>query len=64
MRKSPHASDARAVLVELTDVGRAELAAVREARAAVLEARLARLDAAARAALTAALPALDQLLAT
>jgi DNA-binding MarR family transcriptional regulator len=64
VRKSPHASDARAVLVELTDLGRAELAAVRQARAAVLEARLARLDASARAALAAALPALDQLLAT
>ena len=52
------------MLVELTDAGREELAAVRAARAAALQARLDRLDDDARAALEAALPALDQLLAT
>lgn len=64
VRKSPHPSDARVVLVEITDGGRAELAQLRSARAAVLQARLDRLDDEARAALAAALPALDQLLAS
>ena len=53
---------ARAVLVELTDAGREQLRAVRADRAAALQARLDRLDDDARAALEAALPALDQLL--
>jgi DNA-binding MarR family transcriptional regulator len=58
------AADARAVRVEITDAGRQQLHATRAARAAVLQARLDRLDDEARAALAAALPALDQLLAT
>jgi len=62
VRKSPHASDARAVLVEVTALGREHLAELRTARAAVLQTRLDRLDDDARAALAAALPALDQLL--
>jgi DNA-binding MarR family transcriptional regulator len=64
VRKSPHATDARAVQVEITDIGRAELARVRAGRAAVLAARLARLSEPERAALAAALPALDHLLAS
>ena len=62
--KTRDAADARAVLVELTDAGRDQLRTVRADRAAVLQARLDRLDDDARAALEAALPALDQLLAT
>jgi DNA-binding MarR family transcriptional regulator len=64
VRKAPHATDARAVLVEITEVGRRELSELRAARAAVLQTRLDRLDDDARAALAAALPALDQLLDT
>ena len=64
VRKSPHAHDARVVLVEITELGRRELAELRAARAAVLQSRLDRLDDDARAALAAALPALDQLLDT
>ena len=62
VRKSRDASDARAVRVEITDEGRAQLAQVRAARSAALQSRLERLDDEARAALAAALPALDQLL--
>ncbi len=62
MRKTRDAADARAVRVEITDAGRAELAEVRAARAEVMRSRLERLDDDARAALAAALPALDQLL--
>jgi DNA-binding MarR family transcriptional regulator len=60
--KTRDAADARAVLVELTDAGRNQLRAVRADRAAALQIRLDRLDDDARAALEAALPALDQLL--
>ncbi|HEX6021665.1 MAG TPA: MarR family transcriptional regulator [Solirubrobacter sp.] len=63
VRKTADPGDARAVLVELTDHGREQLAAVRAERAAVLQARLDLLDDDARAALAAALPALDQLMA-
>ena len=62
--KTRDAADARAVLVELTDAGHAQLRAVRADRAAALQSRLDRLDDDARAALEAALPALDHLLAT
>lgn len=62
--KSPHATDARVVLVEITEDGRRQLADLRAARADVLQTRLDRLDDDARAALAAALPALDQLLAS
>jgi DNA-binding MarR family transcriptional regulator len=64
VRKTRDAGDARAVLVELTAAGREQLAQVRATRAAVLQGRLDRLDDGARAALAAALPALDRLLAT
>lgn len=60
--KTRDATDARAVLVAVTDAGRAQLAAVRADRAAALQSRIDRLDDDARAALVAALPALDQLL--
>lgn len=62
VRKTRDAQDARAVFVEITEVGRAQLTEVRAGRAAVLQERLDRLDDEARAALAAALPALDQLL--
>jgi len=64
VRKTRDAADARAVRVEVTDAGRAQLTEVRAQRAAVLQERLQRLDDEARAALAAALPAFDQLLAT
>jgi DNA-binding MarR family transcriptional regulator len=63
VRKSRDAADGRAVRVELTEAGRAQLAQVRAARASVLQSRLDHLDDGARAALAAALPAFDQLLA-
>src|SRR4051812_25567222 len=59
--RRPNPSDARAVLVELTDDGRDALARQREERAALLAERLAALDEADRDALRAALPALDNL---
>jgi len=62
VRKARDAADARSVLVEITDVGRAQLTQVRAGRAAVLQTRLDRLDDDALAALAAALPALDRLL--
>ena len=64
VRRTPDPGDARAVLVELTDAGRDQLAAVRLARAEVLRERLDRLDGDARAALADALPALEALLTT
>src|SRR3954464_8453915 len=64
VRKTRDAADARAVRVEITDAGRAELRQVRAARAAAWQTRLERLDDSALAALAAALPALDQLLST
>jgi DNA-binding MarR family transcriptional regulator len=54
--------DARSSRIALTDAGRAELNAVREDRAALLARRLATLEPAAREALAAAVPALDDLL--
>jgi DNA-binding MarR family transcriptional regulator len=54
--------DARAVLVHLTDEGRARLDALREAREALLQARLATLTDTERDALAAALPVLDKLM--
>ena len=62
VRRTPDAADGRAVRVVLTDAGRQRLALVRSARAEVLQARLDRLGDADRAALAAALPALDALL--
>jgi DNA-binding MarR family transcriptional regulator len=53
--------DARAVLVTLTPEGLGRLKRIREARAAAIEARLEELDADERAALAAALPALEKL---
>ncbi|MDA0182942.1 MarR family transcriptional regulator [Solirubrobacter phytolaccae] len=62
VRKTPHVSDARAVQVAITAIGRTQLAELRAGRAAVLQTRLDRLDDEARAALAAALPALDRLI--
>jgi DNA-binding MarR family transcriptional regulator len=53
--------DARAVRVAITDQGRERLEARRATRVAVLADRLGALDADERAALEAALPALDKL---
>src|SRR3954453_8380422 len=62
--KTRDAADARAVLVELTDAGRAQLLQVRPRRPPPPHPRLDHLDDDARSALVAALPALDQLLST
>ena len=62
VKRAPDPDDARAVQVHLTDQGLRRLAAMRAARAALLDARLARLTDDERAALMAALPALDQLM--
>jgi len=63
VRKTADPADARAVQVELTAAGRDQLVAVRAERAEALQARLDLLDDDARAALAAALPALDELTA-
>ncbi|MBG6097347.1 MarR family winged helix-turn-helix transcriptional regulator [Nocardioides luteus] len=55
-------ADRRAVLVEITDAGREVLEARRGQRAGVLDAALARVSAEDRAAIAAALPALDRLI--
>ena len=55
--------DGRVVRVEITDAGRAVLAQRRAVRAERLAAMLHELSAAERAALTAALPAMDRLTA-
>jgi DNA-binding MarR family transcriptional regulator len=62
VQRTPDPLDARAARIALTDAGRAELAAVRSARAAVLQQRLDRLDDGGRAALAAALDPLEDLL--
>ncbi|MFD4327213.1 MarR family winged helix-turn-helix transcriptional regulator [Nocardioides sp. NPDC058538] len=54
-------ADRRAVLVEVTDAGREVLETRRGQRAGVLGAALARVSAEDRAAIAAALPALDRL---
>jgi DNA-binding MarR family transcriptional regulator len=61
VRRAPDAADARAVRVHLTDEGRERLGRLRAHRAAALDARLAALTPDERAALAAALPALDKL---
>jgi DNA-binding MarR family transcriptional regulator len=64
VQRRADAADGRAVLVAVTDDGLHALRRFRERRTAELGARLAALDAADRAALEAALPALDRLIAT
>jgi DNA-binding MarR family transcriptional regulator len=64
VRRGPDADDARVVRVALTDAGAERLRTIREARRTQLEARLAALDPEERAALAAALPALDSLIAS
>ncbi|MEU0268322.1 MarR family transcriptional regulator [Nocardioides sp. NPDC006303] len=54
-------ADRRAVLVEVTDAGREVLETRRGQRAGVLDAALARVSTEDRAAIAAALPALDRL---
>ncbi|MGI5167371.1 MarR family winged helix-turn-helix transcriptional regulator [Spirillospora sp. CA-253888] len=55
------ASDARVVTVEITPAGAAQLRATRERRTEALAERIAALDEEQRAAIAAALPALDRL---
>lgn len=61
-RREHDPADRRAVLVTVTDSGREQVRAIRAARAALLHERLAELDEHDRAALAAALPALDRLM--
>ncbi len=56
-------SDARSSLVSVTDLGRATLARIRTERTALLADRIDRLSPRHRAALAAALPALEAMLA-
>ncbi|WP_308286878.1 MarR family winged helix-turn-helix transcriptional regulator [Actinomadura parmotrematis] len=57
-------SDARVVTVEITPAGRAQLVSTRDRRIAVLSGRIAALEPDQRAALIAALPALERLFAS
>ena len=59
--RRPDPADGRAVLVEVTDSGRAEQLRLRAERTELLNARLAALPAARGAELLAALPALESL---
>ncbi|MEP9380933.1 MarR family transcriptional regulator [Nocardioides sp. KR10-350] len=61
VHRTAAAEDRRAVLVEISDEGRAVLDERRAHRAAVLDDLLARLDPDDQAAIAAALPALDRL---
>jgi DNA-binding MarR family transcriptional regulator len=61
VRRTRPAGDGRSVRVEATGAGRQLLTTAREARLAVLEESLARLSAADRAALEAAVDALERL---
>jgi DNA-binding MarR family transcriptional regulator len=61
--RGPDPTDARVSVVALAPAGAAALAAVRRSRTSLLAQRLARLTPAQRAALEAALPALEALLA-
>jgi DNA-binding MarR family transcriptional regulator len=60
-RRRPDPADGRAVLVEVTDAGRAEQLRLRTERTELLNARLAALPPARAAELLAALPALESL---
>ena len=60
--RTPDPQDARGVLIVLSDEGAARLTEVRSHRTALVARRLARLDAEQRAAIAAALPALEALL--
>jgi DNA-binding MarR family transcriptional regulator len=60
--RTPDPQDARSALVTLSEEGARRLAQVRSHRTALVARRLRRLDAAQRAALAAALPALEALL--
>lgn len=62
VRRAPDPGDARGVLVSVSDDGRAKLREVRSQRTALVARRLDRLDAEQRAALEAALPALEALI--
>jgi DNA-binding MarR family transcriptional regulator len=62
VRRGPDPDDARAVRVTLTDAGADALQSMRAARAQRVQARLAALAPEERAALAAALPALDSLI--
>ncbi len=61
--RTPDPSDGRAVLVALTDPGRALIEQRRACRAAALDALLARLDPQTSAQITAAVPAIQALIA-
>jgi DNA-binding MarR family transcriptional regulator len=59
--RTPDPSDARSVVVSISPAGAQALARIQSERTALLGARLARLTDEQRAALTAALPALEAL---
>ncbi|TCK23028.1 DNA-binding MarR family transcriptional regulator [Pseudonocardia endophytica] len=60
--RAPDPGDARGVLISISDTGRTRLQEMRSHRTALIARRLDRLDDAQRAALDAALPALEALL--
>ena len=61
VERAADADDGRAVLVTLTGAGRDTLAAIVRSRTALLQQGLAGLEPADRAAITAAIPALQRL---
>ncbi|WP_068799403.1 MarR family winged helix-turn-helix transcriptional regulator [Pseudonocardia sp. HH130630-07] len=62
VQRAPDPGDARGVLVSVSEAGRVKLREVRNERTALIARRLDRLDAGQRAALEAALPALESLI--
>ena len=62
VQRAPDPGDARGVLISVAEDGRAKLREVRSQRNALVARRLDRLDAEQRAALEAALPALEALI--
>ncbi|MGI5130295.1 MarR family winged helix-turn-helix transcriptional regulator [Pseudonocardia sp. CA-107938] len=62
VHRAPDPQDARGVLITLSEVGAAAVNEVRTTRTALVARRLARLDDAQRAAIAAAMPALEALL--
>ncbi|GAA1832354.1 MarR family transcriptional regulator [Pseudonocardia ailaonensis] len=62
VNRTPDPQDARGVLITLSDLGRSKLDEIAQHRTALVARRLERLDTEQRAAIRAALPAIESLL--